>query len=241
MEGIFTWMSQLTIPQAVGIFALLCFVLGSIPYGRYIKALLRYVVYRDPLVIERFSYHFLPSHQEIEREPTRPEFILKGSALMLSWKVTGAWKVDLEPVGHDLRGNAVTLVHGTRDQRFVLKAYGIFQKPVTRELQIPESVSYIMAKPDISRTRVAVADIPSVRSMPFTRLTGGVARLVRSCFATSELETANHRLQSITGPIHPDRIVSGGRERQSLYGRIDSKRILKGYTFSTRRYPNNVR
>lgn len=233
MESIFKWISQLSMKQGLGLLGLVALIMLSIPYGRIIFAFVRQIVYRKPLIIETFQYHFFSkdSGKEIVNiTELHPDYLIDGSVLMLSWQVSGAWRVDVEPIGRDLRGNAASFIFTGDCLQFSLKAYGFFRPPEVCVLQIPLSSAYVLDKKQISTSKIASEPLPGILSLAFTR----------SSPSTMSLNSNTRILQPGLTNMRAEKPYTGTPKQRSFYRFLDKKKILQSYSFSTKKYPNTL-
>ena len=235
----------MSIGQSIGLLVFLCLVMLVIPFGRYIRALVRYIVHREPLVIEEFYCHVkIPEESTVTTIGTvyneKGGIMLKGHILILTWKVRGAWRVDLEPVGRDLRGNAAKVVLDPSICRFSLKAYGIFAHPVSAEIEIPQSRLFQMMNYEIALSALAEKPIPLLISHSYNADEFDLSRMARSEISTKGMELEYRLFPKIKEPEHNNWLVEGGNAWKSMNRYIERNRILNSYNFSTKKYPNRL-
>ncbi len=236
LQNFFKWCASLTIEQALGLLGLLALIMSIIPYWKVLAAFLRHLIFPKPLAIESFRYHFLSTetgNELTEAEMAAPEFIVNGSALMLSWKATGAWRIDIESVGKNLKGNAALIIfHGDR-LRYSLTAHGFFCRPIVHILEIPLTSVYRLEKKEISRTSIAQEPLARIESTPFTQANVVVTPLT----AAKQL---NSKLFPKVAGLYTGRLVCKGEGQKALYQKLDQHHILRSYSFSTKKYPNSI-
>jgi hypothetical protein len=242
-------MRSLDLRLGLGLFASVCIILALFPYSRWLKFVFRHLVHREPLVIERFDCHFghytngILIHSNDQNVIPR-RFILKESAFMLSWKVKGAWRVDLEPVGRDLRGDTVKIVLRPEVRKFTLMAYGLFGKSAIRTLELPDHLVYSLETHEFGSLNLACRPLREVTTTAFTNSTVLNLDFVHNIPTKITMEPLTSKLEVMTTCTDPDRLLSGFEERKWLRSWLQKRRISPNIKYSTSSYPpeklNNV-
>ncbi|MBM3164733.1 MAG: hypothetical protein FJZ80_04655 [Bacteroidetes bacterium] len=132
--------ASLGAPALWTIFILCAFLMAIFPFLYRIKKAWRIKFSNQQAGIHDFSWRLAPDHllfsikdSEYYLQSGGKQFILEGGAIILSWHVTGAYQIDLEPVGADLKGNAAVVTAKKAHNRFVLIAHTLEGK-LTQEL-----------------------------------------------------------------------------------------------------------
>jgi len=100
-------------------------------------------------------------------------------------------------------------------------------------LEIPLSSAYRLEKKEINRAPLAVEPLPLVSSLPFSRMQStGVAYTIS--------DIVNRDLTPQVSEIDPTRLITGKKGQKALYGWMERSKILRSYTFSTKKYPNTL-
>lgn len=112
-----------------------------------------------------------------------PDFIVSGSKAVLYWKVKGVSRIDLTPLGRDIRGNAAEVVITPLNREFTLTVYGLSGK-VSSTISIPAeniktlenhkvseneslSASYLFPKTEEIEPKITKLEVQNVKSHTF--------------------------------------------------------------------------
>jgi hypothetical protein len=130
MIEFFKWINRLDSLQAWGFFVLVAMVLAIIPFMGYIISYLRIKFSNQKLEIVDFSWRLIPD-QLFEKSDERSLYfssvgapvLYEGMVILLTWKVIGAHRIDVHPLGSKLKGNSARVVIKKGDNLFTLFAY----------------------------------------------------------------------------------------------------------------------
>jgi hypothetical protein len=98
-------------------------------------------------------------------------------------------------------------------------------------------------KKDISSITIASAPLPAVNTLSFTRAIATSLLITRSVFTSLSLTASrllNRTLVPSSARLLPEELVAGGKRQKALYRYLDKTRIMRTYTFSTKKYPNTL-
>jgi hypothetical protein len=126
---------------------LLCAALMAIfPFWNKIRKALRIKFTNQQGAIHDFSWRLAPDHyllkvkdNEYYLQSDGKQFILEGGAIILSWYVTGAYQIDIDPIGFNVKGNTAVITAKKERNHFVLTAYTL-QGKLTKELILDPSL-----------------------------------------------------------------------------------------------------
>jgi hypothetical protein len=139
------YLSKLSTIQGLIILLFAFVVLASIPYYKLIFAFIRMLFKPVKPEILSFDLRYAPDHligsdksgdKEYYLLAAEHGFILNGSKMLLTWKVSGSYRVDLIPFGKNLEGNAAYVIASTNNRIFKLMAFGPVRR-VEKILEIP--------------------------------------------------------------------------------------------------------
>ena len=129
MIEFFTWFGSLDPLAAWGIGLLLALILAIIPYFGLIKTYLRIKFSNQTPEIVEFSWRLIPDQlvgktfdSSLYFSSQGATMLYEGMVILLTWKVIGAYSVDLEPLGTGLKGNSVYVVIKRGNNQFTLVA-----------------------------------------------------------------------------------------------------------------------
>lgn len=133
-------------PTLWTIFLVCALLMAIFPFWRQIKKAVRIKFSNQKAAIHDFSWRLTPDHclltvkdNEYYLQSNGKQFILEGGAIILSWHVTGAYRVDINPLGDDIKGNAAVIAAKKERNRFILTAHTLEGK-ITKELMLDPSL-----------------------------------------------------------------------------------------------------
>jgi hypothetical protein len=193
MSQILEYFGKLSTVQGLLILSVLSIIFASVPYYKLVFAFVRMLI--KPVKPEILSFelryapdHFIGSEKSLNKEyyllAAEHGFILDGSKMLLIWKVSGAYKVNLLPFGKNLEGNAAYIVASTKNRIFKLIAYSPVRK-VEKIIEIPiEKFISLNNKKLSSINNFSKRIIPEYTSMKFLKASPGT--LVYNNFLSSK-------------------------------------------------------
>jgi hypothetical protein len=238
MEQIFIWMASLTQSESIGYAILVCLILLFIPFSDIFFKLCRKIVLVQKLNIKHFGYTLHPdvvsqidnAHSLILKQD-HPDFVIEGSKIMLHWLVEGALWVKLYPGIGKVNGNAAEVLVNRSRRHFTLEARGLFSTKRI-EIEIPLHKVKKLDVTELSDVEIQT-QVKKVSSFAFSD-----SRLLCLNFTSHALR--NHSFTKLQMHITsnlvyalPDGLVPNKARTQHM---IESQKILKSYTFSTRKY-----
>lgn len=130
MIEFFKWINSLDSLQACGFFVLAAIILALIPFMGFILSYLRIKFSNQKLEIVDFSWRLIPD-KLFEKSDERSLYfssvgatvLYEGMVVLLTWKVIGAYRIDVKPLGSRLKGNSARVVIKKGDNLFTLVAY----------------------------------------------------------------------------------------------------------------------
>ena len=178
MIELYQWFSLLNPVEAWLIFGTVMLVLGLIPYTFMLYGIARVLIRREKAKIHAFEYAFSPDHKLAEvhsnefylLSPTM-HFIIQGGEILITWHVTGAWRVDIDGIGKNLKGNAARVVVNRSKPRYTLTAYTLRGK-LRAVLQLPADRIFDVKTTLFAQDRAWTYDpvLSPVEHFSFTRL-----------------------------------------------------------------------
>lgn len=245
MEALFKWMSELDLTEAVKLFFILSVILALIPYSDIIKVFFRQLILRKELKIHFFEFSAAQNVFAGKDEKGNDLFIdipnddifIVGQKIKLYWKVEGAYRVDIDPIGKKLKGNCAHSLINLNSINYVLTAYGFWGKKESLEISIPEDRIYYLDTTQLSHySDHIIRPVPLIST---NRVTDNYPKV--KSFSNSKLRNTKswgrgNLLGLNTATIHTKNIVHPNPKKQLLYKRLDVARILKTYNFSTKKY-----
>lgn len=212
MLKFFHLISELTTLQQAVVALCIVAVMTGIPYyGFMVRILL--LLFRRQLHAEvhRFDWN------AVDHESSNRSFYIEGTALVLRWDVEGAYRIDVQPIGRRLKGNAAEIVITSGLDTFILTAYGLSGKvQVVRTL--PQSAIKQLHVTALSRNVSAATAHKSVVVQSYTP-------------KTKVLDTVLARYGFIKGALHRLEPRFSRLTRTSYVGSLALR-----YKFTTRKY-----
>lgn len=146
MSDFFQWLSELPPEFGWGFFIVVCALMAIIPYFSSIWNFLKILFKNEKVEIIDFSWrmakdHFLTQYQGKSYYLTSEgkDFIIEGGKIILNWKVTGAYRIDILPIGNKIKGNTALVIARKNNAHFKLIAHTIRGK-IVKELKIDPSL-----------------------------------------------------------------------------------------------------
>lgn len=247
MGFFFAWIGSLTDNERLIALLVFAMLMAVIPFISVIKTFIITVFGTRPPRIDLFS-HTISGEKERSLLPNKAagrsdgdyDFLIEGSRLMFHWKVFGARRVDLLPVGKNLRGNSASTIIQSVHTRYLLRAYGFFGKVAEAEIEFPKHQFRRIDTRPFSTDIHLVRDLPSIETNRLSSrypLTHPISsRLPEIILTRPRKDFQNRRL----GKLFLEFFIDPSPLRRSIYRRIDAARILKGLHYSPSRYDEAV-
>lgn len=245
MESLFKWMSEMGTSEGLKYFLIIASILALIPYTEIITKYLRQIVLRKKFEIHFFEYSVEQNiyagkdenGNDIYLDLPNDDIFINGTKLKLYWKVEGAYRIDLDPIGVKLKGNATEVLINHNVTKYTLTAYGFWGKQLTAEINIPVDKIYILDTTPFSEySNKIIRTAPKVSVMPTTE-----ANIIVQQYTQGKLFKMNdwlrtHLLKPTNSKIVTDKLIHANINRKKLYKNLDDSRLMKSYTFSTKKY-----
>jgi hypothetical protein len=247
MESIFKWMSDLGTAEGMKYFFILAAVLALIPYSQIISKFLKQIVLKKKFQIHFFEYSIDQNIYVGEDEKGRAIYLdlpeddifINGTKLKLYWKIDGAYRIDIHPVGKKLKGNCAEVLINANASKYVLTAYGFWNKKLFAEIELPTDKIYHLDTTKISTySNHIIRHNPRINTLPITE-----SLISTKSYSQKGLKKMNNWLRlnlmkATNASINTQKLVHANETRKKLYENLDDARLIKGYTFSTKKYQN---
>jgi hypothetical protein len=245
MLELFKWMSELSLFEGIKLFILIAILLASIPYFNIITAFYKHIILKKKLEIHFFEYStdqniYLGKNEvgdEIFIDLPEDDILIIGTKLKLYWNISGAYRIDLLPIGENIKGNSAHIIINDKITHFTLVAYGFFGKKVETHLEIPLDKLYLLDTTHISSySDKIIRNAPLVNSSLITKksiLTKNLSQI-----DTNKLNDWHRvRLPKVCHiDFQIDSLISVNDKKKLLHNSLEQSRLLKSYTFSTKKY-----
>jgi hypothetical protein len=140
MKEFFEWIASLETEQAWLLFVCIALIMAIIPFLPTIIRILRILFSNEAPSIKDFSWRFIPDMKITDVKDmqfyvikSENPVVYEGMVIMLNWFVEGSYRVDIQPLGKNLKGNSGFVVLNSEQCRFVLVAHTLKGK-ITAEL-----------------------------------------------------------------------------------------------------------
>jgi hypothetical protein len=248
MEAVYKWISELAPMEGMKYFAILCAILAMLPYTNIIAKYLKQIVLRKKLEIVFFEYSYAQdiyvgkdeNGSDIYMDIPEDDVFIVGNKLKLFWEVKGYRRIDITHVGKNLKGNASSVIIKENISEYNLTAYGFWGEKITATIQIPEDQKYRLETTKLSAYSDSIfRKTPILNISPLTEY-----KLYNSKFFENLKRMRNwyreHLLNPNNARIHCEKIVHADEKKKKIYKNIDAAWLTKGYTFTTKRYNNEL-
>lgn len=139
----FNWFTSLSALQGTLYFIGVLLALGLMPYYGIIFKCIGFWYRKEKGKILDFEFDISPDHylvtlkgREYYKLPEDQGFLLNGGSIILTWRVTGAYRVDIDGVGKKLKGNGAYTVVNRKRPNFKMTIYTL-QGKKTKILHLP--------------------------------------------------------------------------------------------------------
>ena len=244
METLFNYLASLGVEEGIKYFILLCLTLALLPYYEIIAKYGKQLIIRKELKIVYFKHATAPfvgigkdsKGQALYGSHNNENLLICNSILNFVWQVEGAIRVDLLPIGNKLKGNAASVIIDSNVKKYTLVAHGFKGDKKESIIDFSESIFYKIHTEPLASNQVVFRDAPEIKATSYHN----VALLNRN-YTKSKLNNLKYWFRSKlydveTKNISTDFLVAGDSKRKSHYKNIEQFKILKSYTFSTKKY-----
>jgi hypothetical protein len=246
MIEFFQWIASLEPPLAWGLFVILAGIMAVVPFaGRWLKAL-KIKFANEQAEILDFSWRIIPeikmsSNYDKQYYITNSEspVLYEGMIVLICWHVTGAYRIDVEPLGRDLKGNNARVVIKKGKNRYLLTAH-TWKGKLKRELELPSQPVRTLQTFNISHedhfgqphSELATTEIASTRYKGFLFSRFGLQKL--KAVLLKRIYSGKNRVYAATGRI--EYATGLNEEKKATQSFLESQSIIKTYTFKPGAY-----
>jgi hypothetical protein len=245
------WISQLDAPILWGIFLLCATIMAIIPFWERISKLIRFKFSDVQPEIHDFSWRLAPDHflfrmkgKKYYLQSEGKDFLLEGGKILLSWKVSGAYKIDLLPIAENVKGNTACIVARKNNNKITLVAHTSKGK-LTKELIIEKELFCELSTLNLSQELQFKQDFFTNRatqlskaSMMFGRYSPKGNKALPAIF-TSRIYSKLKRYTSSNNRMHFQPNLQGEKFRINRY--ISEQKVVQSYCFHPQKYNDAIR
>jgi hypothetical protein len=248
MQKFYSWIGGLTNTEIIWFSILVCGFMLFIPLADTFFKLIKKLVFMKRMSVKFFSYQFYPIELTIEKDGKRvkelietPDFVIEGSKVLLYWEVEGALSTSLYPRYGKVKGNFSEVIVNRKFHEFQLIVKGLFSKE-TITISIPLDKIKTL-ETEIISDKTIYTEVPLIDSYGFTE-----GDQLNKSF-TSDLNRWSNCNQNVVSNLSFVRLpfrftkeltyIDNGpflSEKLNLKKLISENKIMKQYTFSTKKY-----
>jgi hypothetical protein len=251
MTEMFRWFSQREVFEGWLLFGSVILILGIIPYTPSLYKIARIIIRKEKAKIHSFEYALSPDHKlaEIHQHefyllsPTM-HFIIQGGEILITWHVTGAWRIDIEGIGKNLKGNAAWVIADRARPVYYLTAHtlkgrltAVLQLPVNRIFDV-KTTSFAQ---DINWTYEPV--LYPAKNFPFTKISGNTSIGIpagRISIPESRIQIPEPVIKfPVNSRLWPAKNYSGLVENDKLNSFLDAQTVVQYYPSNLCDYHEN--
>ncbi len=241
METLFSYLATLGTAELVKYFTLLSLTLAFFPYSETILKYLKHFVHRKELEIIYFDYYtqgieYKDDNSELNLPHSSQKILINDSIINFVWKVEGALKIDLLPIGKKLKGNASADIINSNKKRYTLVAHGFNGKKIESVIDLSDEIFYSLQTKPLASNQKIVRTSPKIGSAKFSNSKFSNFKLTetKSNKLIDWLRTGFHDIKN--KQINTEYFVKTSAKKTNLTNSISRGKILKSYTFSTKKY-----
>jgi len=252
MIEIYRWFSQLDQTEASLIFGGILLFLATIPLVPIILKIVLVLIRKEKSRIITFKYalsedHFLgaSTNAEYYKLSPDPNFIVEGGLILLTWHVTGAFRIDIEGVGKKLKGNSAYVLANRQKPGYELVAYTLEGKKKAF-LVLPWDKILNLGTAAFSRLENGGCNtyLGSIETYSFTgKYANGIGGISTSKSSFPIFRTG---IPKLTRDRHPGNVTlaygppdSGIVSNHQLNNHLDSQVVVRAYPQNPERYHEN--
>lgn len=241
MEKLFSYLATLETAELVIYFTLFAVILAVFPYSEIIKKYLKHFVSPTELEVVYFNYHtqkidYKDEITELKLPQSAQNVLINGRIINFIWKVKGAKKIDLLPIGENLKGNASADIINENKKKYTLVAHGFNGQKIESVLDLSQEIFYSIKTNPLASNQKIIRATPKIGSAKFSnsktlnyKLTETKAHKLISWLRTNFYDIKTRK-------ISIERLIKMSPEKTNLTNSISSGKIVKSYTFSTKKY-----
>jgi hypothetical protein len=151
MKELFDWLSTLNSSLLSLIAVIAAAIMFLIPFMDQLKSIFWIIISNKKAEIVDFSWRLIPDSKigEIAEKKfylLKSEYpiIYEGMIILINWQVIGAYRIDIKPLGENLKGNAAKVVLSSEKYHYTLIAHTLKGK-LKKELTI-DSIKILKLK-----------------------------------------------------------------------------------------------
>lgn len=241
MTEFFKWIASLEPPQTWGLFILIAGIMAFIPYAGYFFKALKIKFSNEKTEIVDFSWRLIPdlklgSILDKQYYITNSEnpFLYEGMVVLICWRVTGAYRIDVEPLGRDLKGNNARVVIKKGMNRYVLIAH-TWNGKLRRELDLSSHPIKTLQTFNLSREDHFHQPHDDLLTTPISQ-----TRYKGTLFSTQKIKKLKLLLlkrifsgmrRSYAGTKQIAYQTGLNKEKEAVRSFVESQSLIKTYTF----------
>ena len=141
MNSFYQYLSTLTTWEIVFFALPIVLIMVLMPYFSLIFRVIMLTFRNEKPEILNFEILYNPVYSDKDALMcvTIPEYYIAGTTATLYWQVKGASRIDLEPLGKNVKGNSANIIIDSENRVFTLTVHGL-QGKVSSTISIPEEL-----------------------------------------------------------------------------------------------------
>lgn len=163
MGTFFQWIATLSPPLVWSMFIFLCLLMVIYPFHKQLKKIITNKLSKvSPEIIdfswrltpEHFLFHFKDSSYYITSK--KNDFLIEGGKILINWNVIGAYRIDIENIGQNLKGNSAWVTVSKEKHAFKLIAFtinGKLEENIEIDQELIKSLDTLNLSKDVHFTR----------------------------------------------------------------------------------------
>ena len=242
------WLGSLDEALLWSIFLLCAIIMAIVPFWSKLRKVLKIKFTNQKSEILDFSWRLTPDHllfkfkdKDYYLQSDGKQFILEGGVIILSWNVVGAYQIDIEPVGSNLKGNTAVITAKKSACKFILVAHTPKGK-LRSVLEIDESLFRDLNTFNLSKELHYKQPNQYLQTTSLTKSTwmhgkykpGKMASLPKVNTATLNAKMPRYNYLKMRKRLHFLNPNGISKAKLKLY--LSNQQVVKTYTFHPNKY-----
>jgi hypothetical protein len=241
MIELFKFLSNLERTEGISLFISLCLFLFLIPYYSLIIKYFKYIVLKKELKIISFDYSTLPLKYEDfinNLNSKKNNFLIINTPIYFTWKVEGAKKIDILPLYKNAKGNTAKSIIKENVKMYKLVAHGFNGKSVESIIDLSGELFYKINTNPLASNQKIIRQNPLIHSTNFSFTNINTFNKTNLKIRNLNYWKRNDLPNIKKRKLNLSYFSNNNHKNERLGEILNESKILKSYTFSTKKFQN---